>query len=88
MKPTKIKSFTHLIAAHPVQQAIIDMAEGKALDDLSLREIGERVGAPKVSPQQIKHHLSQLVRYGFLDIVGGKYRIGATLRGSNTRAPR
>jgi predicted ArsR family transcriptional regulator len=62
------------IAAHPVQVRIVELVAGKGIDDLTLRAIGAKVGA--VSPQQVKHHLTQLVRYGFLDIVGGKYRIG------------
>jgi hypothetical protein len=67
-----------LVAAHPIQQAILDVLVDRGINDLSLRELGELVG--KKSPQQIKHHLLQMVRYGFLDIVGGKYRVGAVLR--------
>lgn len=69
----------YLVAAHPTQQAILALVDGKGIDDMSLREIGKRVGANS-SPQQIKHHLGQMVRYGFLDIVGGKYRVGIALK--------
>lgn len=69
----------YAIAAHPIQRAILDEVAGKGIDDLSLRAIAQRIGT-KSSPQQIKHHLTQMVRYGFLDIVGGKYRVGAALR--------
>jgi len=67
------------IAAHPLQVAIAELVANRGIDDLSLRAIGQQVG-PEVSPQQIKHHLQQLVRYGFLDIVSGKYRLGKALR--------
>lgn len=71
----------YLIAAHPIQQAILDVADGKGIADLSLREIGKRVGlGPDTSPQKIKHHLTQMVRYGFLDIVDGKYQVARKLR--------
>lgn len=66
------------IAAHPVQVKIVELVADRGIDDLTLRAIGARVGAG-ASPQQVKHHLQQLVRYGFLDIVGGKYRVGKAL---------
>lgn len=70
----------YLIAAHPIQQAILELVASKSLcvDDMPLREIGKRVGTS--SPQQVKHHLGQMVKYGFLDIVGGRYRVGAAMR--------
>lgn len=77
---TRIKSFTHLIAAHPYQQAILNLAEAGKLDGMSLRAIAEAIGAPTPSPQIIKHHVSQMIRYGFLDIVGGKYQVGRILK--------
>ncbi len=66
------------IAAHPIQVQIVELVANRGIDDLSLRLIGDQVGA--ATPQQVKHHLGQLVRYGFLDIVGGKYRVGHALR--------
>ena len=76
----------YLIAAHPIQRAVLERVSGKGIDELSLRNIGATVshannGVP-VSAQQVKHHLTQMVRYGFLDIVRGKYRIGSLLRRS------
>jgi hypothetical protein len=65
------------IAAHPTQVRIVELVANRGIDDLALRAIGARVGA--TTPQQVKHHLGQLVKYGFLDIVGGKYRIGKAL---------
>lgn len=65
-----------VIAAHPIQQRIMDLVQGKGMDDLSLRAIAAAIGDPKMAPQKIKHHIGQLVKYGFLDIVGGKYRLG------------
>lgn len=67
----------YLIAAHPIQQALLEQVAGKGIDDVPLREIARKVG--ETSPQKIKHHLGQMVKYGFLDIVGGRYRVGKTL---------
>jgi DNA-binding IclR family transcriptional regulator len=73
----------YLIAAHPIQQAILDVAAGKGIDDLSLREVARVAGLPRsTSPQKVKHHVSQMVKYGFLDIVGGRYRVGSRLKRS------
>lgn len=72
----------YLIAAHPIQQAILDEVAGKSIDSMSLRAIGERVGI-EGSPQQIKHHLGQMVKYGFLDVVDGRYRVGRRLKRSS-----
>lgn len=69
----------YLIAAHPLQQAILEMVTGKGVDQLSLRGIAVAIGLNPPSPQRVKHHLSQMVKYGFLDVVGGKYRVGSTL---------
>lgn len=66
----------YVIAAHPMQQAIMDLVQGKGIDDLSLRQIAAAIGEKGAAPQRVKHHLSQLVKYGFLDIVGGKYCLG------------
>lgn len=71
----------YLIAAHPIQQAILEIADGKDIAGLSLREIAKRAGlGPQTSPQKIKHHLGQMVRYGFLDIIDGKYQVSRQLR--------
>lgn len=69
---------SYLIAAHPIQRALLDEVAGKGIDDLSLREMAKRIGSD-ASPQKIKHHLGQMVKYGFLDIIGGRYRIGKAL---------
>jgi hypothetical protein len=80
------RSRRYLIAAHPIQQAILDVAAGKGIDELSLRDVARAAGLPTgTSPQKMKHHLSQMVKYGFLDIVGGTYRVGAHLRRRTTR---
>lgn len=65
----------YVIAAHPIQRALLEEVAGKGIDDVSLREMAKRIGAD-ASPQKIKHHLGQMVKYGFLDIVQGKYRVG------------
>lgn len=74
----------HVIAAHPVQAGILELAANDTLNGLSLRQIAERIGLEKGStPQIIDHHLKQMVRYGFLDIIGGKYRVGSTFKDLN-----
>lgn len=70
----------YLIAAHPIQRALLEQVSGKGIDELSLRAVAKQIGAD-ASPQKIKHHLGQMVKYGFLDVIGGKYRVGRTLRG-------
>lgn len=77
MKPT------YLIAAHPIQQAILEAVAAGKLKGASLRATATIIGAPKgTSPQKIAHHLNAMVGYGFLDIVGGEYRVGRVLRRS------
>ena len=68
------------IAAHPIQQSILDLVEKNdvGFNELSLRKIAEKCG--ESSAQKIQHHLNQMVKYGFLDVVGGKYRIGKTMK--------
>ena len=63
-----------IYAVHPVQNVILDLAAKKQLGAVSLREIGKHCDPP-ASPQQVKHHMTQLIRYGYLDIIGGKYRV-------------
>jgi hypothetical protein len=71
---------TYRIAAHPIQRGILGLAIAGKLDGLSLRAIAKALRLPNESPQQVKHHLTQMVKYGFLDVVGGKYRVGSILR--------
>ena len=73
MDKTKLKL---RIACHPLQAAIIELVINKDIDGLTLRAIGDKIGIKSNSPQKVKHHLTQLVKYGFLDIVGGKYVLG------------
>lgn len=68
-----------LVAVHPTQMRILELVAGTGVDEMTLREIGELIGVG-ATPQKVKHHLIQLVRYGFLDIVAGKYRIGRALK--------
>ena len=68
------------IAAHPVQQAILEIVlkEDIGFNELSLRDIAKKVG--EKSPQKIKHHLTQMVKYGYLDIIGGRYKVGKIMK--------
>lgn len=49
---------------HPLQKRILDLAITKNLATLTLREIGEKISEPH--PQKVKHHLTQLLKKGFL----------------------
>ena len=60
------------VLVHPIQEAIIKLSDDKKLENMTLREIGEIVGA-KNSPQKVKHHLNQLVKMGVFDYIAGKY---------------
>jgi DNA-binding IclR family transcriptional regulator len=78
-KPIEVR-----IAAHPIQVKLAQLVAGHGIDNdgidgMTLREMAKRIGMPNESPQKIRHHLGQLVKYGFMDIVGGKYRLGKAL---------
>lgn len=68
----KVKTY---LALHPIQQKIFSIIENKEveIDKMTLREIGKIVG--DTAPQKIKHHLNMLIRYGYVDIIQGKYRV-------------
>jgi repressor LexA len=51
---------------HPLQEAILRLAQERNIAQLKLREIGRLVGDP--SPQKIKHHLQQLEKRGLIKI--------------------
>lgn len=57
---------------HILQQAILELASKKNLEEMTLREIGEHVG--ELHPQKIKHHLNQLRAKGLL-VSGDKPRL-------------
>jgi SOS-response transcriptional repressor LexA len=59
---------------HKIQEKILKLAGEVDLYDLTLREIGKRIGEGD-SPQKIKHHLNQLARKGFIRIDKKKKRI-------------
>jgi len=51
---------------HQTQQKLLDVLTKKPFFNLTLREIGKEIGIE--SPQTIKHHLTQLVKTGFIVI--------------------
>ena len=53
---------------HPIQEKLLELSREENLAKLSLREMANRIGMPKESPQKIKHHLLQLQKKGFLTI--------------------
>ncbi len=62
----------YVMALHPIQEKIFNYIAGREYCDLTLRGLAEELNL-KIQPQQIKHHLTQLVRYGFVNVIDGKY---------------
>ena len=58
------------VSVHPIQ-ANLWKHKDRIKSDMSLREIGEIIGVK--SPQQIKHHLDQMVKLGSIDYIKGQY---------------
>lgn len=58
---------------HELQKKLMNLANKIKLSDLTLRDIGEKVGLGREKPQIIKHHLQQLVKKGLLKNKDGKY---------------
>lgn len=61
------------ILVHTIAKRIIELSKTELIQDLSLRDIAEKIGIKGESPQKIKHHLGQLVKMGVFDFVGGNY---------------
>jgi repressor LexA len=53
---------------HPIQKKLLELSKKENLAQLTLREMGKKIGLPNESPQKIKHHLLQLQKKGFLNI--------------------
>lgn len=53
---------------HLIQEKLLELSKKENLARLSLRQMAERIGLAKESPQKIKHHLTQLQKKGFLQI--------------------
>jgi len=51
---------------HEIQKKLLNLAQEKNLGQMKLREIGALIGV--ASPQQVKHHLSQLVKNGLIKV--------------------
>lgn len=74
-------SITLDIVLHPIQMQIITaMREGMELETETLRSVATCIQKQnllvknhKYSPQQIKHHLEQLVKLGVINVINGKY---------------
>lgn len=64
---------------HPLQEAILRLAQERNIATLKLREIGRLVGDE--SPQKIKHHLQQLEKRGLLKIDREKQITKKTMHG-------
>lgn len=68
---------------HKIQEKILKLADEVNLYDLTLREIGQRIGEGE-SPQKIKHHLNQLARKGFVRVDKKKKKIEKVSPGSKS----
>ena len=55
---------------HKIQEKLLELSKKVNLKGKSLREIGELVGVDN-QPQKVKHHLAQLEKKGFIDLLGG-----------------
>ena len=58
---------------HEIQSKLMILASKIDLSQLTLRDIGDKVGLGREKPQIIKHHLQQLVKRGLLRNKDGKY---------------
>lgn len=58
------------IAVHPIKAALWKKRK-RISPGMTLREIGKLVGVK--SPQQLKHHLENMVKMGSIDYIGGEY---------------
>ena len=60
---------------HVVKAKIMELVMSRKVDinTMTLREIGNMIGISEEKPQQVKHHLEQLVSMGTLEKRGGTY---------------
>lgn len=63
---------TATVLLHETQVKIISLSEQEDISNMSLRQIGNRLGLDD-KPQLIKHHLNQLVTLGVFDYVARQY---------------
>lgn len=61
---------------HLIQAKLLELSSEQNLAELSLREMGKKIGLPGESPQKIKHHLLQLQKKGFITINRAKGMMG------------
>ena len=57
-----------IVTLHRTQEKLMELEDNQL--NLTLREIGEFIGVKY--PQAIKHHLNQLIKWGYIDIIGGQ----------------
>lgn len=57
---------------HPIQEGLIKISKERDINGMSLRQIGLLLG-DKIKPQQVKHHLGQLMARGLIEY--RKYKI-------------
>lgn len=71
------KEFLKRTILHSTQVKIISLMKIKDITDLKLREIGKEVG--EEHPQKIKHHISHLIKYGYINVISGRYQLSQSL---------
>jgi len=59
---------------HKIQEKLLELSKKVSLKGKSLREIGDLVGVDN-QPQKVKHHLAQLEKKGFIDLLGGSSNV-------------
>ena len=64
---------------HSIQEQLLKLSKKENLAKLSLRDMAENIGHPEYSAQQIKHHLLQLQKKGFVTINRARGVMGLTL---------
>lgn len=74
MKLPKKVIVTTTIAVHPIQAKILEgLNSGKIdIENDTLRGIAEKIGI-KSYPQQVKHHLEQMLNLGMIQKIYGQY---------------
>lgn len=60
----RIQTSATLKVMHEIQKNLLALARLGSIDDLSYRQIAERIGCEHAS--QVKHHMEQLIKHGYL----------------------
>lgn len=69
------------IPVHRIQAKLVKEIQknNSFLAENTLRDVAVLLKEKDCSPQKIKHHISQLVKLGQIDLIGGQYVINKNL---------